>query len=154
MVRKNRIIVTNHEVILDCDMSLEEMVTAGKYDWGNLGINAKNFKFKKSKGKVRVTIKLICFNKFMSYREVLKWFSRHGLRPGNLPELLAFGAAYPEKQIEFPVVQVGTLWRIKRRRGSRGLYLRRGKKERGLSAVWLEHGFLSYYRFIAVHKNS
>ena len=152
MSRKNSVIITTHEVVVDLDKSLEEMVEAGHYDWGNLGINGKNFKFKKGKGNVRVVIKLVCFNKFMSYRQVLKWFSLHGLRPGNLPELLAFGATYPEKQLEFPIVQVGTLWRIKKRRGSRGLYLRRGNKERGLSAIWLEHGFLKYYRFIAVEK--
>lgn len=154
MPSKNSVVVTNYEVIIDYDMSLEEMVEAGKYDWGNLSINPRNFKFKKSKGKVKIVIKLVCFNKFMLYRKVLKWFSQHDLRPGNLPELLAFGATYPEKQVEFPIVQIGTLWRIKQRRGSRGLYLRRGRKERGLSAIWLEHGFLKYYRFIAVEKTA
>lgn len=150
MSSKNSVITTTHEVVIDNDISLEEMVRAGRYDWGNLGINGKNFKFKRGKGKVRIIIKLVCFNRLTSYREVLQWFRRHGLRPGNLPELLAFGATYPEKQLEFPIVQVGTLWRIKKRRGSRGLYLRRGNKERGLSAIWLQHGFLKYYRFIAV----
>ena len=154
MPSKNSVTITTHEVVIDYNMSLEEMVEAGKYDWGNLGINGENFKFKRGDGKVRIIIKLVCFNRLMSYREVLRWFSRHGLRPGNLPELLAFGATYPEKQLEFPVVQVGTLWRIKKRRGSRGLYLRRGNKERGLSAIWLEHGFLKYYRFIAVEKEA
>lgn len=154
MPSKNSVVITDHEVIVDNDMSLEEMVEAGRYDWGNLGINGKNFKFKRGKGKIRIIIKLVCFNRLMSYREVLRWFSCHGLRPGNLPELLAFGATYPEKQLEFPVVQVGTLWRIKKRRGSRGLYLRRGNKERGLSAIWLQHGFLKYYRFIAIEKET
>lgn len=150
MLGKSLVTITDYEVILDNSMTLEEMVGAGNYDWGNLAINAINFKFKKGKGKIKIIIKLVCFNRFMSYRKIMKWLRCHNLRPGNLPELLAFGAKYPEKQLEFPVVQIGTLWRIKKRRGSRGLYLRRGKKERGLSAIWLEHGFLKYYRFIAV----
>lgn len=152
MQSKNSVIITTHRVVIDNDMSLEDMIKAGNYDWGNWSINAKNFKFKRGKGKIGVTIKLICFNRLMSYRKIIRWFNRHGLRPGNLLELLAFGSTYPKKQLEFPVVQMGTLWRIKKRRGSRGLYLRRGNKERGLSAIWLEHGFLKYYRFIAVEK--
>jgi len=69
-----------------------------------------------------------------------------------LPELLSVGAEHPQKQIEFPIVQVGSVWPDLQRGGKRGVYLRRGNKERGLAFIWLEHGFPSYYRILAVKK--
>lgn len=153
MLSKDVFSVTPYDIVIDYDMTLEDMVAAGNYDWGNLSINSKNFRFEQKKGKIRVRTFLVCFGKDTKYGQVIRELNKLGLRPGNLPELLAFGATYPEKQLEFPIVQFGTIWEVKKRRGRRGLYLRRGKKERGVSAIWLEHGFLSYYRFLAVEKD-
>lgn len=143
--------ITPYNIVVDYNMSLEEMVDAGKYDWGNKSISTANFPFQGS-GKVNLELQLVCFGKDTQYEEVLKGLDSLGLRPGNLPELLSLGAAYPHLQLEYPIVQLGTIWQNVDRSGRRGLYLRRGNKERGLSAIWLEHGFLRWYRFIAVNK--
>lgn len=151
MLSQDDFSITEYPVIVDYDMSLEEMVEAGKYDWGNRSINKVNFPFYGS-GKAKVNIKLVCFGRDMQYSEVLLGLDSLSLKPGNLPELLALGAKYPALQLDFPIVQVGTIWQNIDRSGRRGIYLRRGNKERGLSAIWLEHGFLKWYRFIAIDE--
>lgn len=151
MADKDGFSITPYKICVDYDMSLEDMVIAGKYDWGNRSINIINFPYK-GKGKSEIELKLVCFGKDTQYEEVVAGLESLGLRPGTLPELLALGAAYPDLQLEFPIVQVGTIWQNIDRSGRRGIYLRRGNKERGLSAIWLEHGFLKWYRFIGVEK--
>ena len=142
-------------VTIDYDMSLEDMKAAGKYDWSNSNINAVNFPPPLGgwgKGKIKVDVGLACFNRFTELEEVLCEFEADGWRSGVLPELLAIGAEYPGKQIEFPVVEVGSVWPDLKRGGKRGVYLRRGNKERGLAFIWLDHGFPGFYRIIAVKK--
>ena len=149
MADKDRFSITNFPVVVDYNMSLEKMIEAGKYDWGNKGINQENYRFSGS-GKVELVIKLVCLGQDSDREEVLKRLKFLGLRPGTLPELLALGARYPRLQLEFPIVQLGTVRHEVKRGGWRGLYLRRGNKERGLSAIWVDRGFLKWYRFIAV----
>lgn len=142
-------------VTVNYDLSLEEMIAAGKYDWQNNNINIINFPPPAGgwgSGLVNLDVELACFNRFTEPEEVLYKFDLYDRRPGVLPELLAVGAEYPQKQIEFPIVQIGSVWPDLQRGGKRGVYLRRGNKERGLAFIWLEHGFPGYYRIIAVKK--
>jgi len=145
-----------YRISVDYDTSLADMLAAGKYDWGNSDVNDVNFPIPpefSGLGKVDVNLELVCFGKKMdSYEEVLEELDSRGLRPGILPELLAFGARYPNKQLEYPVMEVGSIWQD--RGGHRGIFLRKGKKERGISVVWLKYGWGPYYRFIAVRKES
>ncbi len=142
-----------YRVTVDYNMSLAEMIEAGNYDWRNNDINNINFSTPPEYlrlGKVDVNIELVCCGRYMTKNKVLVDLDSHGKRPGILPELLALGARFPFLQLEYPVVQIGSVWPD--RGGLRGTYLRRGKKERGLSVIWLKYGFRGYYRIIAVQK--
>lgn len=143
-----------YRVIVDYGMSTEEMVTAGCYDWSNRSINSVNFPVPpefRELGRVDVNVHLVPCKKLISYIKALSMLSLLGLRPGILPEQLAVGAAFPQKQIEFPIFQIGSLWAD--RGGQRATYLRRGNKERGLSVAWIKYGFQPYYRIIGVERN-
>jgi hypothetical protein len=41
---------------------------------------------------------------------VIKEFEARNLRAATLPELLACGATYPEKQREYPIFAFGSVW--------------------------------------------
>lgn len=142
-----------YKITVDYNMSLAEMIKAGNYDWRNNDINDINFptppKYLRL-GKVNVNIKLVCYGRDMTRNKVLVDLDSHGKRPGILPELLALGARFPFLQLEYPIVQIGSVWPD--RGGLRGTYLRRGNKERGLSVIWLKYGFRGYYQIIAVQK--
>ncbi len=145
-----------YRVPIDYSLTITEMVAACNLDWANKDINDKNFPILPAKlklGRTNVNVELFCFGKFMRHRrEMLRELDSNGLRAGTLPELLAFGALYPNKQLEFPILEIGSVWPD--RGGLRGVFLRKGKKERGLSVAWLKYGFAGYYRIIAVSKKS
>ena len=97
-------------VRVNYDLSVKEAVSAGKYDWENDDINDKNFPSKRS-GLAQIDIRLVHFNKDMSSEDVLKELDKMGLRPAELPELLALGAEYPDEQRKYPIVALGSVWR-------------------------------------------
>ncbi len=137
-------------VTVDYNLTIEEMVAAGKYDWSNSAISSKHFP-SGGKGTSQVQIELVHFNRTMESDEVLRELDKQGLRPATLPELLAFGATYPEKQREFPVVALGSVWRSLD--GDRNVaYLCGGDSGRGLHLDWLGVGWRADYRFAAVRK--
>ncbi len=139
-----------YRITVDYSLAMVEMIAIGKYDWGNKDINTKNFPMY-GKGTSDLTVELVCFGKFMKFQDVLRELRSRGLRPGTLSELLAFGATYPKKQLEFPILQIGSVWSD--RGGRRVVFLRKGNKERGVSVVWTRYGWGPYYRFIAVRKD-
>ena len=148
-MKKNTPNNQKYRITVDNNLSMAEMITVGKYDWGNKDVNTKNFPMH-GKGTTDLIIELVCFEKFMKFHDVLRELQSRDLRPGTLPELLAFGAKYPKKQLEFPILQVGSVWPD--RGGRRVVFLRKGNKERGISVVWTRYGWGPYYRFIAVKK--
>lgn len=136
-------------VVVDYTQSLAAMIKAGKYDWVNPDITEQHFPVKP--GSKDVSIELVHFDRVMTSDEVLTELDRKGLRPATLPEVLAFGAKYPEKQREFPIVALGSVWR-----GWNGFrfvpYLWSDAGERGLSLDWLDRRWSGRYRFAAVRK--
>lgn len=156
MLEKNcEVSVDFYPVVVDYGMSIGDMVKAGKYDWSNESINNNTFPVY-GQGRVNVNVGLFRFGRegdVFQYEDVLQRFDSLGFRPGNVAELLAIGSTYPELQLKFPIVQMGTVWHHVERNGYRGLYLRRGKLERGLSVIWLDKGFYNYYRIIGIKKD-
>ncbi len=47
----------------------------------------------------------------METKDVLKEFAARGLRAATLPELLAFGQAYPKNEEIRTIVALGSVWR-------------------------------------------
>lgn len=96
-------------VTVNYDLSREKMNKAGKYEFVNENITEKNFPIE-NKGQVDTDLVLVHFGKSMSSNNVLKELEKLNLRPANLSELSAFGAKFPQKQREFPIIALGSVW--------------------------------------------
>ena len=126
------------------------MIATGKYDWVHSDITHEHFSIT-GKGAVELELKLIHLEKSMSTDNVLKELDRRGYRLATLPELLAFGAKFPEKQREFPIVALGSVWTISG--GDRYVScLYEGGSGRGLNLDWCDDGWDGFCRFLAVRK--
>jgi hypothetical protein len=143
-------ITTDHTVTIDYGMTVEQMVEAGNYDWNNRDINSRNFPAK-GDGAVETTLELVHLNKVARTAEVEAYLKANGLRAATLAELLAFGAKYPEIQLEFPVVALGSSW-FDPLSDRYVPYLFRRGSERTLSLVWRGYDWIVDCRFLAVRK--
>ena len=140
-----------YRITVNYGQNLDQMIEAGQYDSVNYDITATNFPLKE-KGTVEVSIKLVHFNRSIRSEEAISELNKMGLRPATLPELLAFGAKYPQIQCQFPVVALGSIWQS--RIGDRSVpYLwgsYSGERRLDLSSV---RGRWDWnYRFAAVRK--
>lgn len=111
------------QVMVNYNQTLTEMIEAGHYDSfdpniQNFGLTSKGGLFSEwpsgfkydlralSKGRKtgQVGIDLVGFGQRITSEEVYRELRGMGLRPANLPELLALGAQYPDIQRKFPIV--------------------------------------------------
>ena len=101
---------------VDYNMSLDQMIAAGKYDWKNSDLNAKNFPIT-GEGIQEFELELVHPNCNISSENATKemekdsdpenpWFA------AKTEHLLAFGAAFPELQRKFPIVALGSVAEI------------------------------------------
>ena len=138
-------------VTVNYDLSLVEMIAVGGYDWRNDDVTANHFPIS-GNGQVEVNVELVHFNRIMESDDVLEELDKAGLRPGELAELASFGARYPDKQREFPIISLGSVWRD--RNGHRrvpGLWGNSGGRD--LDLDWFERRWDDRYRFAAVRKS-
>lgn len=138
-------------VVVDYDLSLADMIATGIYDWTNSDITAEHFPFI-GEGKAEMAIELVHFGRIIEDGdECLRELDKMGLRAATLPELLAFGAKYPDMQRRFPVVALGSIWQ--RRDGDRNVpALWERDRGRRLDLRWFEHRWREHCRFAAVRK--
>lgn len=93
------------------------------------------------------------FNRNIESDTALAELDKMGLRPATLPELLAFGAKYPDKQREFPIVALGSVWRDLC--GDRVVaYLGCDSSKRDLYLDRLVYRWSAPFRFAAVRKSA
>ena len=143
---------SSFKVTVDYSKTLEQMIADGKYDWKNSDIKAKNFPLN-GQGTTAVNIELVHFNRNIESDTALAELDKMGLRPATLPELLAFGAKYPDKQREFPIVALGSVWRSLNGDRYVACLCCDGSK-RFLRLFWLEDGWAAFCRFAAVRKSA
>jgi hypothetical protein len=137
-------------VTVNYDLSVKDAIAAGKYDWKNDDITDKHFPSKRA-GTTDTEIILVKFDKDMTLEDVLRELNKQRLRAAELPELLAFGEKYPDVQLEFPVVALGSVWQDSG--GRRGApFLSECGDDRGLGLAWFETIFGPHCRFAAVRK--
>jgi len=105
-----KVVRDGFRIVVDYSKSLVHMIAAGDYDWVNSDISEDHF-LVRGQGKVELNPELIHYGKFMDSDDIVRDMDNRGLRPATLPELLAFGATYPDKQREFPIVALGSVWR-------------------------------------------
>ncbi len=132
------------------------MVAAGKYDLMNESeIAPESFFATAKKGKVDVKLYLVHFDLMLTDEEAISKLDRLGFLPAKNEQLLAFGEKYPTKQLDYPIVALGSVWTDpigrhyvtyldRSESDQRYLYLFTRIK---ISEKWLEH-----CRFLAVQK--
>jgi len=153
IVRSSSTSLESYPITIDYDQSLADMVAAGKYDWINPDITAKHFPIK-GKGTVETERVLVHLNRQATTKQVEEHLAAQDLEPARIEHLLAFGAANPELQREFPIIALGSSW--VRPYGFRDVpFLVRDGSERDLLLSWDAPGYLwpESCRFLALRKN-
>ena len=101
-------IYKSYPVSVNYNLSLNEMVMAGKYDLMNdSDIRIENLSAT-TKSSVNVELYLIHLNRVITDVGVIQYLDVLGLKPAKIEHLLAFGAKYPSKQLDFPIVALGS----------------------------------------------
>ena len=103
-----------YTVTIDYRQTLDQMIAAGGYDHVNRHINGSSFPVAGGNAAER-ELTLVHLGRVASTDEVLHQLSDLAVRSGRIEELLAFGAAYPHAQREYPIVAVGALDEYRRR---------------------------------------
>lgn len=103
-----------HTVTIDYRQSLARMIAAGAYDHVNRHITESSFPVAGDHAAER-ELTLVHIGRVASTDEVLHELEDLAVRSGRIEELLAFGAAYPQAQRQFPIVAVGALDEYRRR---------------------------------------
>jgi hypothetical protein len=100
-------------VSVDYTKDLREMIKDGNYDSIDKNITTSRFPFENT-GRVDLQIILIYFNRYMSNENVLREMDMMvpPLRPATLPELLAFGRTYPDRQCYMNILALGSKWLV------------------------------------------
>ena len=101
-------------VTIDYRRTLDQMIAAGGYDHVNRHISGSSFAVADGDVAERELI-LVHLAHVASTDEVLGQLDELAVRSGRIEELLAFGAAYPEAQRQYPIVAVGALDEYRRR---------------------------------------
>lgn len=96
------------KIVVDYNISLAEMIKAGRYNWVNNDISAENFPIQRE-GKEVLEITLLPFNRRINSYEAIEEMNKI-YRPAILPELLAVGSQHPDFQRQFPIVALGSIW--------------------------------------------
>lgn len=84
-------------ISVDYERTVFEMVSAGRYDYVNPNVSDENFPLQRGKQQESI-IYLFRVERVMSSEEIASTLDKEGLRPATLPELLSFGATYPNAQ--------------------------------------------------------
>lgn len=89
--------------------NLNEMIAPGRYDWLDPRIVSKNFPIKENFGgrMVHLTARLFHFKETMYTDEIISQIEKTDYRLGKLPELMAFGSAYPNLQRGVSIIALG-----------------------------------------------
>lgn len=151
---KSRPIITTYMVALDYNMSLEEMIWAGKYEVPHASeITQENFPHK-SRGIKKIKVHLVHFERYLTTKQVEEELDKCGLKSATLPELCALGATQPHLQLEFPIVALGSQLRHKRNGHMTCPVLREVVTRRSLDMIVVDHedGWHDGYHFLAVSK--
>lgn len=120
------------QINVDCDMSLEEMISACLFDWVRGDITSRWYPVL-GKGKKTLRVEIACLNRDISPSSAVAEIDMRGARPASIEELLAFGVAFPEIQRRFRVVALGSFLEI---RGSYSIpYLGMGSDGRSLDLL-------------------
>ena len=138
-----------YTITVNHDLSLEQLIVAGHYDFMNPFITPKYFPLQ-GKGKEQLVVAVVTIDRSMSSEGVIAYLVEQGLRPATVAELLTFGAAFPDEQRKHEIVALGSVAEVDGRRNVPCLY--EVGAWRLLYLDWWDGGWSGYYRFLAVRN--
>ena len=145
------------EIVVDFTMTLEQMVAAGKYDWKNDDIIAKQFSVA-GDGRIECEARLFHFERSIAAedpeRAIREAVPVGQWEPAKIEHLLAFGARYPDEQRKNPIVCLGSVSNSEVFGRRHVPYLYRRVLGRSLHLDWYSNGWHSFYRFLAVRNKT
>ncbi|MCX6744845.1 MAG: hypothetical protein NTX82_04950 [Candidatus Parcubacteria bacterium] len=162
--------ITDCNVIVDYNLSLLDMIKAGRYDEDKDKI-IERFKIE-GEGQKKVQLVLVYPHHNTITNGVVKGacetsevhvgMRQLGLESAKIEHLLAFGSAYPDIQRQFPIVALNSIWTTKPSGFYGGtsnycpiLFCHEHKRCLGITPSWRE-GYGDYWgvsdRFLAVRK--
>ena len=131
------------------NLSLQERITLGKYDWVNPDINDNRFPYNESTvGEWEYD--LYHPNRQISSEDAKKEAEVDGWQVAEVEHLLAFGQAFPEEQRKYPIIALGSVCEVSGVRHVLGLWT--DGSRRGLYLDWWRGDWRSSYRFLRVRK--
>jgi hypothetical protein len=136
---------------IDYGTPLDELVAAGNYDYISPDITEEHFRV--GLGGRDIESFVVHLHRPTSTDNVVNEMDRHDLRPATIPELLAFGAKYPNPQREFPILALGSTWDDPQSGYRRAARILEHPSDRRLDLAW-DHGveWHQLYHFLAVQK--
>ena len=142
----------SYAVDVDYNLTVEQLVQAGKYDRANDDISDPHFPMNK-KGVEPAEIFIISVVRRMSTEAISNMIGNLAipLRHANVKEELALGAQHPDLQREGPIVALGSTWRGPS--GDVGVpCLVTHGSHRFLNLTWFGGAWAPIWRFDAVRK--
>lgn len=151
LVVGNRLASGIYPVTVDYGASLQAMIDAGHYDWWSKDILKAGLRAEGT-GIVEVNLELYDAKRNISSSASIAEVGPKGYRAANHAECLAFGAKYPDKQREFPIIALGSVGRLY---GSRHVvFLHCGGTGRGLGLYWYDGDWSDSCRFLVARKQA
>lgn len=143
-------ITNTYKQVVDYDLSIPDLLKAGKYDDTNSNITDENFLSAES-GKKEVEFGMYHFGKVMdSSEDVIAEMKKDGYRPATMKELLSFGKKNKNLQKKFPIIALGSVAELGSNRRVGALYGRGCRRYAFLS--YFDFDWHDDYRFLAVRN--
>ncbi len=118
----------------------EELVQAGNYGYAHSCVDSENFPARQSVGKQDRQIRLLQFDRTVTTPEILRDAASQNLLSPLYEDALYFGIAYPQVQLEGPLVFLHDPWHgFFGRRDVLCLWSNAGRRELGLEGyddIW------------------
>ena len=134
-------------VTMDLSKTVAQLIGLGKYDWVNPEF-VNTFQADPGTGKLSSNIELLYYGRSKDSEDVLADMAHHGLRAATFLELLWIGIRYPQLQLGFPIVALGSV--VERIGGRRVAYLDHTDLNRNLDCHLFDFKYYSRCRFAAV----
>lgn len=140
-----------YSVKVNYNLSVEQAVKLGHYHFSDEHFVRQNF-YTKKKGTKDVVIRLVQFPRMVTTKYARSELKEMGYRPCTLHELLAFGEKFPQKQLEFPIVALGSVWKDDGDEIFPYLYSDGRSRNLGPACPWV--GWASAFRFAVVRVSA
>ncbi len=143
-----------YKVIVDYGKSLAEMIEEGNYNFVSEKMIDEHFQIAGT-GQLEVELVLVHMNlQDITNRKVLNYMNSLGLEPAKIEHLLAFGAANPDVQLEFPIIALSSVLVGEDGGHNYPILCEHLGDERALSFSWIgdDNKWTEHWRFLAFRK--